>query len=171
MDTKTQYTPKYKYTSWKPTYSDNTTLEDAYIDMQKYVTSTQDDIPWMVQLIENPKYRFFRFGLLQGSTSLLVHDLLHIIMSQSMNMSGEAYIIGFTMGSTKKITRLDLWIFRLFSKYLYPRDFRFNDIQLAIFKQGVVEGLISNAVDLHLSDPEELLQKPLIEVRSLLKII
>ena len=161
---------RYHYTAWQPIYSEETLLADAYNDMQNYVTAVQADIPWIVQLVENPKYRFFRFGLLQGATSLFVHDLLHIILQKDMKMAGEAYVIGFTMGSTKKSTKVDSWLFRLFSKYLYPKEFRFNNKQLAIFNQGVQDGLTSTSNDLHRINPEELFGRSLTDIRTFLKV-
>jgi len=161
---------KYHYKLWKPEYTCDTILKDAYDDMKKYVTASQKDIPFIVQLIENPKYKFLRFGLLKGSTSLEVHDLLHIILKQTMHMSGEAYVIGFTMGSTKKTTKIDILIFSLFAKYLYPKVFRFNDDNLAIFNQGIMDGHKSTAVNLNEINTEMILQKSLSSIREMLKI-
>jgi len=138
--------------------------------MQKYTAANQDDIPFIVQLIENPKYRLFRFGFLKGSTSLFVHDLLHIILEQTMKMSGEAYVIGYTMGSTKKIRKIDIFIFSLFSKYLYPKKFRLKKKDLAIFSQGVKDGQFSKSHNLHSINPTELLHQPLSTIRKALKI-
>jgi len=159
---------QYNYKSWNPEYSPDTLLKDAYSDMKKYVTASQEDIPFIVQLIENPKYDFLRFGLLNGSTSLVVHDLLHIILKQTMHMSGEAYVIGFTMGSTKKITKFDISLFSLFSKYLYPRVFRFDDKSLKVFQRGVVDGKNSSSLNLHKINTDELLQKSLLDIRIIL---
>ena len=161
---------KYHYKSWKPEYSDNVILQDAYVDMRQYITASQKDIPFIVQLIENPKYDFLRFGCLKGSTYIETHDLLHIILKQNMHMSGEAYVIGFTMGTTKKITKLDIFIFSIFSKYFYPKVFSFNDDELRVFKQGVIDGELSSAKNLHNISSKDLLNKSLFEIRNILNL-
>jgi len=90
-----------KYLDWEPKYSDDTLLVDAYKDMQSYSAADASSIPFIIQLFENPKYDFLRFGKVPGSIDLFGHDLIHILLGQDMSLPGEAYVIGYTMGSTK----------------------------------------------------------------------
>ena len=159
-----------KYLDWKPTYSDNTLLIDAYEDMQMYSAAKASSIPLIIQLFENPKYDFLRFGRLPGSIDLFGHDILHILLSQNMAMKGEAYVIGYTMGSTKKITHFDIVIFKLISQFLYPRNYRFNAQALEVFIKGIEEGFNAKANNLNKVNFNSLLHKPLSEVRNILCI-
>lgn len=103
-----------KYLSWKPNYSDDTVLKDAYQDMKSFVIAESSDIPFIIQLFENPKYDFLRLGRLKGSIDLFGHDILHILLKQDMSLMGEAYVIGFTMGTSKKLKILILKFLNLF---------------------------------------------------------
>ena len=90
-----------------------------------------------LEIFENPKYDFFRFGRLPGAIDLFGHDLLHILLGQDMSMKGEAYVIGYTMGSTKKITGIDITIFKFISQFFYPKNYRFNAHALLVFRKGL----------------------------------
>ena len=159
------------YLEWDPsTYDYNITLLDAYRDMNRYSMAQKDSIPFIVQLFENPKYDFFRFGLLQGSISLFSHDLLHILLQKNMSMHGEAYVIGYTMGSTKKTSKFDIFLFEHITRFLYPKSYRFDKKAIKSFKHGIIDGYAHEVKDLHKIDYTQFMHKPLTEVRKILKI-
>ena len=159
------------YLHWSPFYSSETLLIDAYNDMQNYSLAKANTIPFIIQLFENPKYDFIRFGRLPGSIDLFKHDLLHILLNQDMSMHGEAYVIGYTMGSTKRVTAIDIIVFKLISRFIYPKNYKFDSHALSFFDTGIEDGYSSNAMDLNKVNFNRLLNKPLYEVRSLLKIL
>jgi len=93
-------------------------------------------IPWLVRLLENYKSPF----ALPGKISLFNHDCLHILLGRDRSPKSEAYIIGFTMGNDLKCKQIDLWIFKLFSLFLYPQKYQLSGSDLEAFDQGVVAG-------------------------------
>jgi hypothetical protein len=56
----------------------------------------------------------------------------------------EAFVIGFTMGSTNKVTTLEENLFALFSKHLYPKVYQFKAEEIRIFKDATKLGYISD---------------------------
>lgn len=162
-----------KYTDWNPRKNDiNVTVKKAYEDMQKYVTATnQKEIPLMVQFFENPRFKNYRGNLFKGSTTLKQHDILHILLNKDMSMQGEAYTIGFSMGSTKKNSKIEIWLFLTIIKYFYPKQFRFGKNDVEIFKKGFIDGSQVNIQNIEILNYEKLFFMNLYEAREQLKIL
>lgn len=157
-----------KYLRWNPNkYSDSCKLIDAYNDFRNYITAQkQEDIPLIVQIMENPRYDKYRFYRIKGSISLEDHDLLHIILKQKIDLKGEAYIIGYTMGSAKGNIILDLLIYQLVSVLLYPKNYRFKLNHIKIMNRGYYEGKKSKVDDLHKIPFKNMMNETLKELRD-----
>src|SRR5258708_3736723 len=77
----------------------------------------QGDIPYLVRFVENPQF-----------------DL----------PKDEAFVIGFSMGSTGKVSTTEEFLYGLFAKHLYPRAYRFTEEDFCVFKDAVRLGFISD---------------------------
>jgi hypothetical protein len=108
----------------------------------------QDDIPFLVQLIENPKYDLPGFDIFHGATDLATHDQIHILLGRGLLPKDEAFVIGFTMGSTDGVTQTEEALYGFFAKYLYPRSYRFSDEDLRVFRDAVRLGFVSDCTPL-----------------------
>jgi hypothetical protein len=104
----------------------------------------QSDVPLIIKLVENPKYDI---GLFAGNVDLKTHDCIHVLLGRGLLPKDEAFVIGYTMGSTKKMPRWRRNLFMFCSKHLYPEGYRFGEEERFVFNMGVALGSV-NQVDL-----------------------
>ena len=98
----------------------------------------QEDIPLIIKLTENPDYRTAK--LLGGAVDLFTHDCIHILLGRGALVKDEAFVIGYTMGSSKKMSRLRRNLFMFVCKYFYPEGYRFGEEERYVFYSGVMAG-------------------------------
>ena len=154
------------YRDWYiPWTQDSITLQEG-LDYLDTLGAPQGDIPFLVKLVENPKLSIPGITLFHGAVDLKQHDCIHIALARGMLPKDEAFIIGFTMGSTNQISTAEESFFCKISKYLYPRIYKFDDEDIGIFKDAVRLGSISRCLALDSFDFEPWLQYPLKELRK-----
>jgi hypothetical protein len=95
------------------------------------------EVPLIIKLVENPKYDI---GLFAGSVSLFTHDCIHVLLGRGLAPKDEAFVIGYTMGSTKKMFRWRRNLFMFASKHLYPKGYRFGEEERYVFYSGIMAG-------------------------------
>ena len=127
------------------------TLAAAY-DSLRSIAMRQREVPLMVQLVENPRFDLPGVEIFSGATNLRTHDYLHILLGRGLLPKDEAFVLGFTMGSTNRVGSVEETLFTLIARYLYPKSYRFDDEDVAVYKDAVRLGHISDC-------------KPLAEVR------
>ncbi len=158
------------YSQWHvPLEHDHISLSDAIKSMRR-VGAGQQEIPLMVQLVENPNYRIPGFTLFHGAVDLAQHDCIHIVLGRGLLEMDEAFTIGFTMGSTNKVSTTEERLFTLVSQFLYPKIYQFSENDIAVFRDAVRLGYISSCVPLDEVDFSVHQDKPLSEVRQVLGI-
>lgn len=128
---------------------------------------TQEDIPLRIKLVENPKW--FTSEFFSGAVNLFTHDCVHILLGRGLLIKDEAFVIGYTMGSTKKISRFKRNLFMFCSKYLYPEGYRFGEEERFVFNLGVMAGSRC-LTDLSEVDFNKYLNLPISQIRLKLKI-
>jgi len=74
----------------------------------------------MVQLVENPKFSMPGFRLFHGAVDLKRHDDIHLALGRGLLPKDEAFAIGFTMGTSNKVSTAEEKLFGWISKHLYP---------------------------------------------------
>ena len=79
-------------------------------------------------------------------------------------------MIGFTMGSTKRLSRLEQWFFKVVAAVLYPEPYRIPWPTLAAFDLGVEAGRSMGVKNVHLAVRDDRLDRPLGEIRRELGI-
>jgi hypothetical protein len=136
------------------------------LDASAHLKASQDDIPVIIQLVENPKFDIPGIDLFNGAVDLQTHDFIHVILGRGMLPKDEAFVIGFTMGSTNRVSQTEEWLFGLASKYLYPGPYRFTDEDISVFKDAVRLGFVSDCMPLSEIDYGQYLDMPLKEVRE-----
>lgn len=157
-------TPDYR--DWHiPLSRDAITLRAARESLAQ-VGAGQQEIPLMIQLVENPKFRIPGLTLFHGAVDLQQHDCIHIILGRGLLDMDEAFTIGFTMGSTCKVTTTEENLFALIAKHLYPKVYQFNADNIAVFRDAVRLGYISSAQPLDEIDFEPFMDRPLREIRD-----
>ena len=130
----------------------------------------QNDVPYIIQIVENPKFDLPGFDIFHGAVNLQTHDYIHIILGRGLLPKDEAFVIGFTMGSTDRVTATEERLYTSFAKYLYPREYRFTDEDVRVFKDAVRLGFVSDCKPLSQIDYSQYLHWPLREIRKALGI-
>ena len=142
-------------------------LRDVLSEMEPFKLQGKD-VPFVIRFFENPKFNFLNF--FPGAVRLKYHDCIHSILGRGLLAKDEAFVIGFTMGSTKKLTKFKQWLFLLITKYLYPQGYRFNTEESNIFKNAANLANKMNCEDLSKVNFEKFMNLQLKTVRKKLKI-
>lgn len=145
------------------------TLREATASLSA-ISLKQDDVPFLVQMVENPAFDIPLLDVFHGATRLETHDHLHIVLGRGLLPKDEAFVIGFTMGSTDQVGGTEEFLYGLFAKYFYPRAYRFTEEDMRVFKDAVRLGFVSNCQSLCEADFARYLDHPLEDVRATLGI-
>jgi len=128
------------------------TLQKSLKTMELFKLN-QREVPLIIKLVENPNY--WTSKLFRGAVSLYKHDCIHILLGRGLLPKDEAFVIGYTMGSAKKMKRWRRNLFMFFAKYLYPKGYRLGEEERFVFNMGIKLGSLIEE-DLSLVDFESL---------------
>lgn len=142
---------------------DYLTLNQAY---QLIGGDPPSQIPFLVWLLENPDSPL----ALPGSIYLKEHDFIHLLLKRGFSSDDEAYVLGFTMGNDSRTKKWHLFIFQLFSLYLYPQKYRFSQNDMKAFEQGFLLGKKLSIQNLNQIAFQPYLDRNLSEIRVSLGI-
>jgi hypothetical protein len=131
------------------------TLGDAFNSMQD-IALEQGSIPLIVQLVENPKFDIPGIDIFNGATNLETHDYIHLLLGRGLLPKDEAFVLGFTMGSTNRVTALEKKLYELFTRFLYPKHYQFDKDDFQVYQDSVRLGYISDCTPLNKVNFEEL---------------
>jgi len=145
------------------------TLKEAHKELQSLGVN-QAAVPYIIQLVENPKFKLPGIEIFHGAADLLSHDYIHMVLGRGLMPKDEAFVIGFTMGSTNRVTNTEEMLYAFFSQYLYPKKYRFTDDDIHVFKDAVRLGFISGCKPLSEIDFSIFLDSTLGEIRKSLGI-
>lgn len=148
-----------------PLYKDQQILAEAYAQMQA-IALEQESIPLLVQLVENPKYDLPGIDIFSGATDLATHDYIHILLGRGVLPKDEAFVIGFTMGSTNRVGDWEEKLYGLFTKHLYPKHYRFSEEDFQVYKDAIRLGYISDCEPLNKVDYPSLAHLSIKEARK-----
>jgi hypothetical protein len=112
------------------------TLNDALASMSSFKLESKS-IPLIIRLAENPKYDI---GLFSGTMTLNEHDCSHLLLGRGVQIKDEAFVIGFVMGSTKKMKRWRRNLYLFCSKYLFPEGYKFKEEERFVFNMAIMAG-------------------------------
>jgi len=153
------------YAEWHiPLSHRNMTLREAADDLAR-VGAAPEDIPLMVRLAENPRYNLFH-----GAVDLETHDYIHAILGRGLLAKDEAFVIGYTMGSTNRLSATEEKLFTLVAERLYPGIFRFSREDVRVFRDAVRLAFISDTPALNQLDYGRYMDCTLGEIRADLRI-
>ena len=103
----------------------------------------QADIPLIVRVLENPKSPV----ALPGKIDLKGHDCVHALLNCGITVMEEAFVIGFTMGSDVITNSFHMAIFKFFSRFFYPANYRFKGDHFKVLDLGFHYGRKPYVVD------------------------
>ena len=140
-------------------------LDQAYGSLRA-IGLNQREVPLIVQLVENPRYDLPGIEIFSGATNLRHHDLLHILLGRGLLPKDEAFVLGFTMGSSNRVGEVEERLFTLIARYLYPKQYRFDEEDAAVYKDAVRLGHISDCQSLAEVKLDTMLARPLGRIRA-----
>lgn len=141
------------------------TLKEALFEMHK-ISSDPSDVPWIVRLVENPKLDIPGIRVFNGAVDLFSHDCIHLILGRGMMPKDEAFVIGFTMGSTKKIFKFEKFLYHFVTEYLYPKPFNFTNQEHMVFDIAASIADVSSCKPLDKVDFTSMLEWSLEKIRD-----
>jgi hypothetical protein len=163
-EAKTSDTGTSNWWEWFPGLdNDARTLREVLAELP---AAPPTDIPWIVRLFENDK----GWLRLHGAVDLRKHDMIHVLLGRGLLDQDEAFVLGFTMGSTKAVSRLERWFFKSAVANLYPEPYRISRKMLAAYDLGLEAGRTCGVTNLHLALHDGMLDRPLGETRRALGI-
>jgi hypothetical protein len=159
-----------KKISWRdwiiPLSEQNMTVREALENQAHAGAAEAVSIPFLVRLIENPKYNIPYITLFDGAVDLNEHDIIHLLLGRGMLAKDEAFIIGFTMGSSNAMSTLQKKIYSLIAKYFYPKHYKFSKEDVDVFKKGAHLGYVSDCTPLNKVDFNGLMDLTLKQARE-----
>lgn len=118
------------------------TLDEALDDLHR-VNHTDHETPLIVKLVENPAFQLPGFEFFNGAVDIHDHDCIHILLGRGLLPKDEAFVIGFTMGSSRRMTTLEERSFAWISRNLYPGPYRLSDDDVTVFRKAAHLGFVS----------------------------
>jgi hypothetical protein len=153
--------------AWHPKLSSSRRKLKSILGEMEPFKLRQENIPLIIKLTENPNYK--TSNLFSGAVDLFTHDCIHVMLGRGLLLKDEAFVIGYTMGSTKNMTRWKRNLFMFVSKYFYPKGYRFGEEERFVFNMGVMAGSLC-PTDLSKINFEKYLGKQIGTIRKELKI-
>jgi len=124
--------------AWHPKLSSSRRKLKSVLKEMDLFKLRQENIPLIIKLVENPNYK--TSGLFGGAVNLFNHDCIHVLLGRGLLVKDEAFVIGYTMGSTKNMKRWKRNLFMFMSKYFYPKGYKFGEEERLVFNMGVMAG-------------------------------
>ncbi len=148
-----------------PLSTTDLTLQQAHSQLDEFGLE-QEDVPLIIQLVENPKYDLPGIDIFHGATNLDTHDYIHILLGRGVMIKDEAFVLGFTMGSSNRVTTTEERLFGFLTKYIYPKNYQFTDQDLDVFKDAVRLSFISDCQSLAKVDYKKYIEWPVQKIRD-----
>src|SRR5262249_2342746 len=95
-----------------------------------------DAINFIVRLFENPASPI----AFKGAINLERHDCVHILLGRGLLPQDEAFVIGYTMGTSGNISEWEARLFKFVTKRLYPHPYKFSPDDLVAYNLGIQLG-------------------------------
>jgi hypothetical protein len=86
--------------------------------------------------------------LFKGATNLRDHDYIHCLLGRGVLPKDEAFVLGFTMGSTNRVSAAEEKLYTFFARHLYPKVYQMNVEDIQVYKDAVRLGYISDCTPL-----------------------
>ena len=139
-------------------------------DSLREVGLRQNQIPLIIQLVENPRFDVPFIDVFPGAMDLERHDYVHILLGRGLLPKDEAFVLGYTMASTDRVSVIEERLYEFFARYVYPKGYRFGDEEAQVYRDAVRLGCVSDCVSLVDIDYAAYLDTPIAEVRAALGI-
>lgn len=143
----------------------NMTLREARASLAA-VADPPSSMPLAIRLVENPEFDLGGFGFFKGRVTLEQHDCIHIALGRGLLPIDEAFVIGFTMGSTDRVSTFEAKLFTWIAGKIYPKGYQFDARMAQVTKDAVALAYVSDVADLAKVDFAAMADMTLGEVRT-----
>ncbi len=140
------------------------TLRDAF-QYLGVVGAPQGKIPEVIRWTEGKDSHLVK-QFFYGGVDLRAHDYIHILLGRGLLPKDEAFVIGFTMGSTNRLHSMNEDAFAYIAKHHYPNAYRMDDESREVFLDASKLGFISDCLPLDQIDFSPFLDLTVDEVRK-----
>lgn len=155
---------KVSYKSWHlPIDYDSLTLQEG-IDYLSIVAAPQGKIPEIIRFTEG-KDSFIVKQFFYGGVELKAHDCIHLLLGRGLLPKDEAFVIGFTMGSTNRLETMNKDAFAYIAGHYYPNAYKMDEESRVIYLDAAKLGHLSDVPPLDEVDFEQYLNWPLSKLR------
>ncbi len=137
------YTDTSLWLAWYPGIENADLIVDEVINSMP--AAPQSKIPWIVKLFENPE-SWMRF---RGAVDLEDHDVLHVLLGRGLQDQDEAFVLGFAMGTAKRVSWFEYRVFKFVLARIYPEPYRIPRFLQPAFDLGVKCGKETGARQLY----------------------
>lgn len=146
--------------AWYPGLVHDSMRVQEIIDTLPSVPASE--VPWIVRQFENPN-GWLRF---RGAVHLTEHDILHVLLGRGLQDQDEAFVLGFAMGTAKRVPVWQYRLFRYILSRLYPEPYRVPRFLLPAFDLGVQAGKETGVKNLYRMNLKKWLELPLGQART-----
>ena len=154
------------YQQWYIPFSrDDITLQMG-LDSISAIETEQDGLPLMVQLAQMPQLQKPGASLFFPGMNVFQHNCIHLLLGRGLLTMDEAFAIGFTMGTSKKMTSSELSLYAFIAQHIYPQVYKFTQHELAVLKDGIKLSFISNCMPLDQFNFKDWLDEPIGKIRE-----
>lgn len=142
--------------------TDELTLRELYLTIPGF---PPEEIHPMVRLFENPSSPI----AFEGAITLERHDILHCLLGRGLIDQDEAFVLGYTMGTSKRMNRLKKWAFKTVLAN-YPEPYRIMGAELKAYDLGVAAGSKCQTDAIYDHPLEDYFDQPVGQIRRRLGI-
>lgn len=131
------------FASWNPGLdNDDKTLREVFDTMPR---TDLKDVSWLCKTLEEPGPFSFR-----GFPNIFCHDCIHVLLGRGLNTQDEVFIIGYTMGTCRPFSRIQVELYRILSLYIYKPPYSYPKEEIDVMDLGIVTGKANPVPNLHL---------------------
>lgn len=132
---------RVSYRSWYlPLQYEDLTIRQG-LEFLSIVAAPQGQIPEVIRWTEGKDSHLVR-QFFYGGVDLQAHDCVHLLLGRGLLTKDEAFVIGFTMGSTNKLETLNKEIFAYIASEYYPNAYKMDAEARKIFMDAARLGHI-----------------------------
>lgn len=93
-------------------------------------------------------------------------DCIHILLGRGLHVVDEAFVLGFTLGSIRKVRDREEQLHAMLKRHVYPHIPQFAEQEVAVCRDGIRLAYISNCMALDQCDFSSWFDHSLQEVRA-----
>lgn len=126
--------------------------------------------PLLLRLDSLPGLRDAGLELFDKALDQMQLDCIHILLGRGLHVMDEAFVLGFTLGSIKKLRDSEEQLHALLKRHVYPQIPQFAAQEISVCKDAIRLAYISNCMALDQCEFGAWFNFPLHEIRAAIGI-